>query len=233
MDVSGIIAQPLLDIAEAVGLVSPTQQLDPSWFENPLGRIETILTNSDQRGALFDLLDQVLPPAPVAGASTGAKWHPLLGNQAQGNVYLTVDASATPVVGLGAQYSGGPASLLAEVPVLALGGGVSAIVGTASGPVRLALAVQLGWTRPAHAIALAGISIARVFAPAAAPPLANAVIVMQGLDLDGSGAKNVTVDPATLGGEATTLIIGLIRDKLDELLAEGARRPTRWRSRHI
>jgi hypothetical protein len=77
MDVSGIIAQPLLDIAEVVGLVSPAQQLDPTWFENPLQHIETILTDSGQRGALFDLLDQVLPPTPVAGGATGAKWHPL------------------------------------------------------------------------------------------------------------------------------------------------------------
>ena len=223
MNVAGLIPQPLLDITEAIGLVSPTQDFDGGWFENPLGQIETILTDGGQRAALFDLLDQVLPPQPVSGAPAGAKWHPLLGTQTQGNVYLTIDDAATPtVIGLGAQYGSGIASLLAEVPVLALNGGaVSAITGTAPGPIRLLLDVQLGWFRPAHSIALSAISLALVFAPAASPAVANVVIVLQGLDLDGSGAKDVTVDPATLGSEAATLVIGLIRNKLDDLAKSG------------
>src|SRR5271169_603535 len=141
MDVAGIIQQPLLDIAQAIGLVSISQELDPAWFENPLQHIETILTDGGQRAALFDLLDQVLPPTPVSGASTGAKWHPLLGTQPQGNVYLTIDNTGSPsVIGLGARFGTGIASLLAEVPVLALtGGALSAVAGTASGPVRLTL----------------------------------------------------------------------------------------------
>jgi large repetitive protein len=223
MDVTGIIQQPLLDIAQAIGLVSTSQDLDPAWFENPLQHLESILTDSGQRAALFDLLDQVLPPAPVPGAATGAKWHPLLGNQPQGNVYLTVDHAGSPVViGLGARFGTGIASLLAEVPVLALtGGAVSAVAGTAGGPVRLRLTVQFGWTRPAHPIALAGVSVALVLAPVASPPVASVQVVLQGLDLDGSGAKDFTVDPAALGNEATTLILGLIRDKLNEVAASG------------
>ena len=223
MDVPGIIQQPLLDITQAIGLVSSSEELDPAWFENPLQQIESILTDSSQRAALFDLLDQVLPSAPIPGASTGAKWHPLLGNQPQGNVYLTVDNAGSPVfIGLGARFGTGIASLLAEVPVLALtGGAVSSVAGTAGGPIRLQLTVQFDWTRPAQPIALAGVSLALVFAPVATPPVASVQVVLEGLDLDGSGARDVTVDPADLGSEATALILGLIRNKLNEVAASG------------
>jgi large repetitive protein len=223
MNLAGILQQPLLGMAEAIGLASSTDELNTGWFANPLQRIESILTDSGQRAALFNLLDQVLPPLPVAGASTGAKWHPLLGTQPEGNLFLTIDESATPIViGLGAQFGTGTASLLAEVPVLGLNGGsLSAITGTASGNVRLLLNVALNLHPPENAIALASISVALVFAPAASPPVAEVVVVLEGLDLDGSGAKDVKVDPSALGVDAATLIVGLIREKLAELVSSG------------
>jgi hypothetical protein len=224
MNVAGIIQPPLLDMAEAIGLVSASQDLNSGWFANPLRAAETILTDAGQRAALFDLLDQVLPAQPVAGASTGAKWHPLLGQQPEGNLFLIVDDAATSAtVGLAAQFGSGVASLLAELPVLALSGSsVSAVAGTGNGPLRFTLNVTLDWTRPTHAIALAGISIALALAPAASPPVASIVIVLQGLDLDGSGAKDVTIDPAALSSEAAALILGLVREKLDELARSGS-----------
>jgi Family of unknown function (DUF6603) len=218
MNVAGVLTSPLLDVAQAVGLVSPTQDIDGGWFEDPLQRIETILTDDGQRTALFNLLDDVLPPQPVTGAPAGSKWHPLLGVQTAGNVYLTIEESGgVTQLGLGGHFGGGVASIFAEIPVLTLGaGGLSAIAGTANGPLQLMLDVAFGWTRPSHPIALASISVALVFAPVANPAVANVVITLRGLDLDGSGAKDVTLDPAALGGEAVTLIIGLIREKLEE-----------------
>ena len=163
MNVSGILPQPLLDIAQAIGFVDSNKDINATW---PLQHVEFILTDSGQRIALFDLLDQVLPPQPVAGAPSGAKWHQLLGSQTAGNLFLTIEDSATPtIVGLGGQYAGGAASLLFEIPVLALNGAnLSEIAGTAGGPVRLTLDVQLGWTRPTHPISLSSISLALVFA---------------------------------------------------------------------
>lgn len=219
MNLAGLLPQTLIDAAEAVGLISSTQDLEPGWFENPLSHIESILTNADQRTALFNLLDQVLPPEPVPGIAPGAKWHPLLGTQAQGNLYLTVNDTVSPVLlGLGGRYGGDIAALRMEVPAVALAGNhITAIAGTAAGPLTLALDVTLNWTRPAHPIALASISVALVYAPAAAPPAETIVIILRGLDLDGSGAKDVTLNPANLGAEASALILGLLREKLEEI----------------
>lgn len=227
MNVAGILPEPLSDVAEAIGLVSDTQDLDPTWFEHPLQHLETILTDSGQRAALFDLLDQVVPPETVAGASAGSKWHPLLGSQTSGNVYLTINDTATPVVvGLAGRYTGTTASVLAQVPMVALNGAtLSAIPGTAAGPIQLSLEVTLDWTTPAHPIALAGLSLTLAFAPIANPPIANVVIVLQGLDLDGTGAHDVTLDPSALGAEATTLIIGLLREKLQEIVGSATGDP--------
>lgn len=208
--------QSLLDVAQAIGLVTATGDLDPTWFESPLRHLATMLGDSGQRAALFDLLDGIVPAVTVSGALPGAKWHPLLGNHPDGNVYLTVDDTATPIiVGLAGRYAGATASVLGQVPVLSISGtNVSAATGTAMGPVRFALTVTLNWTSPAHPIVLAGLSVALVFAPAASPSVANVVITLQGLDLDGSGAHDVTLDPADIGTEAVTLAIGLIRDSL-------------------
>ena len=53
--------------------------LSPAWFNNPLGALEGVLTNADQREALLDLFDQLFEPATPAGALRNEKWHPLLG----------------------------------------------------------------------------------------------------------------------------------------------------------
>ena len=223
MDIASLLGPVLTDVTRAAGLVTDSG-LDASWFENPLADLESILTNAPQRAALLDLLDQIAPPAFVPGAPQNQKWHPLLGSQPAGNVYLTVDDSADPtvVVGIGGQYgtSGGPpsASVLFELPIAQLSGSsFSAVAGTANGPLTVTLAVTLGWITPAHPIALAGISAALVLAPAASPAIADVQVVLQGLDLDGTGAHDVVLDPRQLGGEATQLILGLVREKLAEI----------------
>jgi large repetitive protein len=221
MNVSGVLTSPLLDVAQAIGLVSATNDLDATWFENPLGHVESILTSDAQRTALFNVLDQVLPPQTVTGAPPASKWHPLLDAQDAGNVYLTVDSSASTVLGFAARYGGQTASVLAQVPLVSLSGSnVSAVAGTAGGPVQVSVDVEVGWSTPAHPIALQNISLAVVYAPAAAPAVASVVTTLRGLDLgDGDGPHDVTLDPAELGGEAVTVIVGLIREKLHDIAA--------------
>ncbi len=70
---------------------------------------------------------------------------------------------------------------------------------------------------PEHPIALAGISAALVLAPAANPAIADVKLTLEGLDLDGTGAHDVALDPQKLEGEATQLLLGLLREKLHEI----------------
>jgi len=219
MDVASLLGPVLGDVAQAAGLVTAAGDLDPSWFGAPLGRLESILTDATQRAAVLDLLDQIAPPAEVPGAPQNQRWHPLLGPQPSGNLYLTVDDSADPtiVVGLAGQYGDSSASLLFELPIAQLSGTrFSALAGTANGPLNVTLAVTLGWTTAGHPIALDGISVALVLAPAASPAIADVKITLQGLDLDGTGARDVVLDPQRLSSDATGLILGLVRGELDE-----------------
>ena len=224
MDIASLLGPVLADVTRAAGLLTDAGELDASWFEHPLADLESMLTDASQRAALLDLLDQIVPAVPVPGAPPTQKWHPLLGSTSAGNVYLTVDDSAgsTVSLGIGGQYgaaAGLPsAALLFGFPIAQVSGSAfTAVAGTASGPLTVTLTVTLGWTTPAHAIALAGISAALVLAPAANPPIADVTILLQGLDLDGTGAHDVALDPAQAGSEATQLILGLVREKLEEI----------------
>jgi hypothetical protein len=84
----------VLDVGKSIGLISDDGSVDTSWFQDPLSRLESILTNSpnhSQRDALLDTLDALLPPEQLDGLAATEKWHPLLGQQTLGNVYLTVN----------------------------------------------------------------------------------------------------------------------------------------------
>src|SRR5215831_17949080 len=75
---SADLAQELLDAGKAVGLLKADGQPDPGWFSAPDSKLSTILSDASQRAAFLDLLDQLAPPAQIAGLPTGEKWHPLL-----------------------------------------------------------------------------------------------------------------------------------------------------------
>src|SRR5207249_2143673 len=74
----------------------------------------------------------------------------------------------------------------------------------------------LDWTRPQHDIALAAIRVRIRLVPLAVPARTELHVVLEGLDLDGSGAHNVTLDPANPDAEALHVVIGLLRQKLRE-----------------
>jgi len=223
VNVAGLLGPLLTGVGKAAGLIDASGNLDASWFGDPLQRLESILTDATQRAAVLDLLDRIAPPDDVAGAPPQEKWHPLLGAQPHGNLYAIVDDSADPtiVIGIGGAYRGGGtpgASLLFRLPIARLSAaGFDAIAGSAAGPLTLTLAVALEWTRPAHAIALDAISLALRFAPLASPVVADVVVVLHGLDLDGHGAHDVTLDPQNAGAEATQLVLGLVREKLQQI----------------
>ena len=90
MDVASLLPPEVAGAAKAIGLICADGSLNPGWFADPLSGLQGMLTNATQRSALLDLLDGVASAEPVTGAPQGEQWHPLLGPQQAGNVYLTV-----------------------------------------------------------------------------------------------------------------------------------------------
>ena len=212
----------LLDAAKAIGLLKGNGDFDSSWFEHVFERATSILSNPVQRNALLAMLDRLAPPQNPPGLAAGEKWHPLLGDQPQGNAYLTVRNSAGgAVIGLAGEVQGGPAggpqgALRIHLPLLGFGNNSppQLVAGTASAPFALDLRVQLGLSRAAGdaiTLAAARVSLRWAVATAAAPAI---LIVLEGLGLDDGGTRDLTLDPTELGSAAVEVIAALIKQLL-------------------
>ena len=217
---SADLGRELQDAGRAIGLLGADGGLDSSWFSDAGSRLETILTRDQQRSGVLDLLDQIAPPASIPGLPAGEKWHPLLGPQPHGNLYLTVNNSGSTVVaGIAGELNGGSAdsaSLRAHLPVVQFSGNsASEIAGTAAGPLDLIVRIPLGWTYGAQSIGLNAIRAEMHLAPFDGK--FNLTLTLEGLNLDGSSAKDVVLDSSNLGAEATHVVIGLIHQTLLKL----------------
>src|SRR5215472_11783283 len=143
----------VLAAAKAIGLVDGSGALSPGWFESPLAGIEKLLSSADQRKAFLDLVDRLFPPEATVGAPSIEKWHPLLGRQPSGNLYLTVANGANPLkLGVAGEVrstaSPLPTSLRCHLPIVMAGSsGISAIAGTVDGPFKLDLRTELNWSK--------------------------------------------------------------------------------------
>jgi len=80
----------LCDLLTALGLMDADGHVDGAWFSHPLDHLRTVVSDPVQRSALLRLLDTALPPVFHPLAPPGSSWHPLLQDNAFGNVYLTV-----------------------------------------------------------------------------------------------------------------------------------------------
>jgi len=218
------LASEVLNLGKAIGLFDDSGNLQTSWFENPLSSIESLLSNSSQRAAFLALLDSFLPAAQVNDVPAGESWHPLLGDQPRGNAYLTVKNNGAATFGFAGlfQTSDGPpplASLRVHLPIVSFNGtSVSAVAGTADGPLEFSLRLHLGWKFGTDALGLDSVVVDAILAPL--PPggaSANLQITLEQLQLDSSGAKDVVLDPNNLSSEAVQLIIGLLHEKLSRL----------------
>jgi len=213
----------VLSAAKAIGLVDGTGALSPAWFENPLAGIEKLLSSPDQRKAFLDLLDQLFPPETPVGAASNDKWHPLLGSQPSGNLYLTVANGASPLkLGIAGEVHGTtsplPTSLRCHLPIVMAGStGISAIAGTADGPFKLDLGTELNWSKAnGQSIELRAIRASVQLTPLAPSPT-SLHIVLEGLSIDGRPAADTALDPTNLNSQALQLVIGLIREELHQL----------------
>ena len=216
------LGSEILDLGKAIGLFDDSGNLQAPWFDNPLNAIESILTNDTQRAAFLRLLDALLPPIQSPDIPANETWHPLLGDQTRGNAYLTVNTGSAVTFGFAGNFQstdGTPplASLQAHLPLVSFNGGnVTAVAGTASGPLDVSLRVHLGLAYLTDPIGLDSAVVTASLAPLGPTP-ATLTVSLEGLQLDASGPQNVLLDPENLGSEAIHLIIGFIREQLSRL----------------
>jgi hypothetical protein len=130
------IGPGILAAAKAIGLLDGGGNLSASWFENPLDGVASLLSSADQRAAVLTLLDQFFPPVTPLGMPANQKWHPLVANQPNGNLYLTTANGAGPLhLGIAGEIHSTtsllPASLRCQLPIVAANGAaVTPIAGT-------------------------------------------------------------------------------------------------------
>ena len=210
------LASELSDLGKAIGLIDGSGNVDAGWFSDPLGKAASILS-SPQREAFLRLLDALLPPVSGEGIPGDESWHPVLGDQSLGNVYLTVKNNGNVVLGVAGQIgsasgsSGITARLRAQLPLVSANSSVQAVAGTAQGPLKLQLAVQL----PPLPIQLSGM----VIEAAIAPPSVNVKVTLKGLALDGGPPQDIVLDPANVSSEASKLVVALLKQVLSQLAA--------------
>ena len=212
------LSPELLDAARAIGLLDGDGDLVAGWFGQPTQYLGQILSNPGQRAALLDLVDVLFPPAAIAGAPADEKWHPLLGDPTGGGFYFTVrDTAGHITLGAAGDIGREPGvTLRLKLPAVSLNGGISAVAGTADGP----LSVELRVPMPAGAVPLTAVRVTGLLTLLPAPT-ESLQIVLEGLDLDGKGARDTALDPAHLDLPALQLVLGLLRRKLGDLLAAG------------
>ncbi len=225
------LANEVLDLGKAIGLFDDGGNLRPQWFEDPLGDnthpngITTIFTNDTQRAAFLRVLDALLAPATVPDLPDNETWHPLLGDQPRGNAYLTVNPANGVTFGFAGEFhsTDGPpplASLKAHLPMVSFSGGnVTAVAGSTDGPLDLSLRIHLGFTFPADPIGLDAVVVKASLMPLGGNPPATLTVDLEGLQLDDTGAKNISLNPQNLGSEAVHLIIGFLQEQLQRLAA--------------
>lgn len=195
------IDPPVLDLLSAIGLLDGDGRADPSWFDDPLARAGTVLSDPHQRAALLRLLEEMLPAAPGLPG-----WHPLVEHES-GAVYLTVTGDligiaaalhATVALGDGEATVRGSLAL----PLVTVAGELRAVAGTAEGPVRLGVDVVLdGVDAP-----LTGFGAALTVDVDAG---AGVTLELTGVDL-GAGPVDLQLDGDDLGADVVDAVRALL-----------------------
>jgi len=213
--------------AKIIGLDDSTGFPSTNWLHDPLTPLTQILSNDEQRQALLDLLDQLWPAANPPGVPGNEKWHPILGQQDAGNLYLTVANGSHPlVIGLAGEVHSTPgtlgAALRARAPLVKVNAGtVDFIAGSEAAPFALELRVELNWSvAGGQAIGLRAIRASAVLQPLGTPPT-SLTIVLEGLSINGGTPQDTTLDAAHLDAQALQLLTALLQEELRQLAAAG------------
>lgn len=207
----------LQDLAKAIGLIHDTG-FNWDWFGDPLGNLEKIFSNPEQRDAFNDLLNALIAPAQIAGVASDESWHPLLASQPRGNVYLTVKEDSSNVAfGIAGEFHSATtpdASLRAHLPLFASNGGnISVIAGTPTGKLEVALRVDVNLN---STIKLDAIDVALEFQfnPVAIPLV---TVTFEKFDL-GAGPQNITLDSTNVGSEIVPIVLRLVQQEVSQIV---------------
>ena len=209
----------LAALGEAIGLLDGSGNLDPDWFGQPLTRLAQAVATPQQRDALVRFLNLALPPVPEPGRPAGETWHPLLGTQDRGNLYLTLNDTATGLVlGVAGDVHTGdgapvPASLRIQGDLIAAGGSLDVVAGTTAHPLTAELRVQTGWAYapPARPVGLQAVTGRFTFVPDPGSPSASMQLVLEQLSLGGEPPADTVMDVAELGAQAPVLLAALLK----------------------
>lgn len=199
--------------AQAIGLLDGDGNLDPTWFEAPLDALADILSDTAQRDAVVELLDELLP------VSTGAPdgWREILDDSGF-RLFLTTETAGSSLrLGVaGTLTAPNDVTITLLVPLVeAPGGGASPdpIVGSADGPIRVDVRVPLGLVAPPVGLTAIQGAIELQFDP---DVRVDPMVELIGLQLGTAPASDFRFDAQDPGGDVVELVIGLLEDALSQ-----------------
>ena len=217
------LAAELRALGVALGALDGDGDLRPEWFSDPLKHIRRLLLDPDQRAALLDAIDGLLPQDPDGPDAQGETRHPLLDPDQPAQLFLTLrrSASGEALLGVAAQVRGGDERLGADVTfqaglVHAADGGLQSAVGTAASPLELRVDVSLD----GQEVGVEGLRVdARVAPLAAGGPTADVRVGVK-LRAPGGGVELTMIDPEHLEDGALAVLAALLQSRLDALAAD-------------
>lgn len=219
----------LAELAKAIGLLDASGNLDPTWFSEPLTRLGGAVRTPSQREAVLRFLDLALPAQAEPGRAAAEKWHGLLGEQENGDLFLTARETSDGVVfGLGADFHSGPGAavegrLRAQADVISAGTSLDLVVGTAASPLVVELRVETAWPFDpggGHPIGLGALVAKAEIVPDPSNPSFHLDVTLEQLSLGGEPPIDKVLDVASLGRDAPDLLAALMKVALAEAGAD-------------
>ena len=209
----------LAALGQAIGLLDASGSIDTGWFAQPLTRLAQAVAVPQQRDALVRFANLALPPVPEPGRPAGETWHPLLGAQERGNLYLTLNDTTTGlVIGIAGDFHAGtgapvPASLRVQSDLIAAGASLDMVAGTTAHPIVAELRVETGWAYapPGQPIGLQAVTGRFTLVPDPDHLSVSMQLVLEQLSLNGEPPADTTLDAQDLGAQAPSLLAALLK----------------------
>lgn len=207
-------------LAEAIGLLDVSGNLDVSWFSAPLTRVGSMLRTPQQRQAVSTFLDLALPGTTEPGRPPAEKWHPLLGTLPNGNLYLTVrDTGSGLVIGIGGDFHSGTGAavqgrLRVQGDIISAGAALDVVVGSVASPIVVEVRVETAMTYdPAHGSPVGLAAVVGRFTIVTDPSHAGVglTLILEQLSLAGETPVDKQLDVDELGRDAPDLLAALVK----------------------